>query len=173
MINSRRSTVGCLRWMISLGAWTPGSCSFWASVAFCKSDQAESNSYTHTHTHTHKTQYCLTSCLWLSAPSPLVPTELLCICWGLFSAADESTFGAVVSIWGSRTVCVGLSKNELQCVCVHGDDGTCQSVFLPGPDTVYLQGCCYGNAPEHPSSFLTTTSEETLGSTLKDREKYL
>ncbi len=27
-----------------------------------------------------------------------------CICWGLFSAADESTFLAVMSIWGSRTV---------------------------------------------------------------------
>ncbi len=28
-----------------------------------------------------------------------------------------------VSIWGSRTVCVGLSQNKLQCVCVHGDEG--------------------------------------------------
>lgn len=26
-------------------------------------------------------------------------------------------FGAVVSVCGSRTECVGLSQNELQCVC--------------------------------------------------------
>ncbi len=36
-----------------------------------------------------------------------------CICWGLFSAADESAFGALVSIWGSMTVCVGLNQNKL------------------------------------------------------------
>ena len=38
------------------------------------------------------------------------------VCWGLFPAADSSTFG-VVSIYVSRTVYVGLIQNKLQCVC--------------------------------------------------------
>lgn len=44
---------------------------------------------------------------------------------------------------------------------------------LPGPENVYLSGCCSGNAPEYPFSFLTTTSVETLRSTLKDKQKQL
>ena len=36
---------------------------------------------------------------------------------GLFSVANESTFGALMNISGSRSVCVGLSQNKLQCVC--------------------------------------------------------
>ncbi len=36
---------------------------------------------------------------------------------GFVSAVDESTFSALVSIWGSRMVCAGLSQNKLQCVC--------------------------------------------------------
>lgn len=35
---------------------------------------------------------------------------------------DKSTFGALVSVCCSRAVCV--------CVCVRGDEGTCQHVFL-------------------------------------------
>lgn len=49
MTNNRIRTVGCFNWIMSLEAWSPvtGS-SLWASVAFCKSDQAESNSCTQT-----------------------------------------------------------------------------------------------------------------------------
>ncbi len=34
---------------------------------------------------------------------------------GLFLAAEESKCGAVVSIWGSRTVCVFMVMKEQQC----------------------------------------------------------
>ncbi len=34
-----------------------------------------------------------------------------------YSTFDESTFSALVSIWGSRTVYVGVSPNKLQFVC--------------------------------------------------------
>lgn len=43
-------------------------------------------------------------------------------------------------------------------------------MFLPGPHSVYQQGCCYGNGQEHPSSSLRSTSEETLGLNLKHRQ---
>ena len=46
--------------------------------------------------------------------------EKVCL-WRLFSVADESIFGAVVSVSGRRMVCMGL---EYVCVCFHGDEGT-------------------------------------------------
>lgn len=50
-----------------------------------------------------------------------------------------------------------------------------QSVFsaLPGPENVYLSGCCSGNAPEHSASSLTAASRETLGWNLKGGQKRL
>ncbi len=48
-----------------------------------------------------------------------------CINWGLFSVVDYSTVGALVNMWGSRMVYVGLSQNNItysniniQCVCL-------------------------------------------------------
>lgn len=43
--------------------------------------------------------------------------------------------------------------------------------YLPGPDSVYLQGCDYGNVPKYPFSSLKTTIEETLGLNLEDKHK--
>lgn len=38
------------------------------------------------------------------------------ICWGLFSALDQCTLGALLSICSSKMVYVGLSQNKVQCV---------------------------------------------------------
>lgn len=51
-----------------------------------------------------------------------------CLCWGLFSAADKSTCGALVSVWGGRTVNVGIRINWS--VCVHGDEGACDPLLV-------------------------------------------
>lgn len=66
-------------------------------------------------------------------------------------------------LWGlmQGTNIKHYSLTEIACVCA--------CVCLPDPGIVYLQGCCYDNGPEHPSSSLTTTSEETLGLNLKDK----
>lgn len=56
------------------------------------------------------------SCFWqMSLKLKEIPT---CICWGLFFAADLYTFVVLVSIWGRRTVYVGVKINCSVCVFI-------------------------------------------------------